>query len=176
VRENLTGGVDSTHPTWRLTPFVDFPGAYGATAYRFEWEREWRVPAGLAFGPDDVAFLFIPEGLHAAARTFFEGHLADPFRPGVSLPLCRPELGHAADPGGVRGGRMLASRRGERGCFGSLRHVRLLRRPDLRRNACSAESSRLTKRDCGASFGERCICGRCWLHPATSRSRIQVAA
>jgi hypothetical protein len=90
VRENLTGGVDPTHPTWRLTPFVDFPGAYGTTAYRFEWEREWRVPAGLAFGPDDVAFLFIPEALHAAARTFFEGHLADHSGPAYLCPYVDP--------------------------------------------------------------------------------------
>ena len=90
VREKLTGGIDPTDPLWRLTPFVDFPGEYGPTAYRFEWEREWRVPGELTFGPDDVAFLFIPESFHAAARTFFEGHLADHSGPAYMCPYVDP--------------------------------------------------------------------------------------
>lgn len=59
------------HPIWHLTPFIERPGIYGSANYRFEWEREWRVPGGLGFTPDDVAFLFIPEELHEAARNFF---------------------------------------------------------------------------------------------------------
>jgi Putative abortive phage resistance protein AbiGi, antitoxin len=51
-------------PLWKLTPFVDFPGDYGATSYRFEWEREWRVPSHIEFSPEDVAFLFGPEEAH----------------------------------------------------------------------------------------------------------------
>ncbi len=90
VREKLTGGIDPTDPLWRLTPFVDFPGEYGPTEYRFEWEREWRVPGELTFGPDDVAFLFIPESFHAAARTFFEGHLADHSGPAYLCPYVDP--------------------------------------------------------------------------------------
>lgn len=60
------------HPFWALTPFIERPGDYAGTPYRFEWEREWRVPGGLAFGPEDVAFLFIPEHNHERARRFFE--------------------------------------------------------------------------------------------------------
>jgi hypothetical protein len=55
---------DANDPLWALTLFVDFPGEYGATSYRFEWEREWRVPGSVEFSPDNVAFLFGPEAAH----------------------------------------------------------------------------------------------------------------
>jgi len=66
VTKAMTGGVDQADPIWRLTPFVD----YLAPNYRFEWEREWRVRGDLIFTPDDVAFLFVPEDLHVAAKAF----------------------------------------------------------------------------------------------------------
>lgn len=62
----MSGGVDPHDPIWRLTPLVDF----AADNYHFEWEREWRIPGGLAFTPTEVAFLFVPEEQHAAARAF----------------------------------------------------------------------------------------------------------
>ncbi|WP_285136003.1 hypothetical protein [Microbacterium sp. lyk4-40-TSB-66] len=42
---------------WRLSPFIDrvTPGR------DFTWEREWRVPGGLAFAPADVEFLMVPK-------------------------------------------------------------------------------------------------------------------
>jgi hypothetical protein len=86
VRDGMTGGIDPTDAIWAITPFVDYPGEYPSTQYRFEWEREWRVPGGLTFGPDDVAFLFIPEGLHAGARSFFEDHLRDNSGPAYLCP------------------------------------------------------------------------------------------
>jgi hypothetical protein len=70
--------VDKDSPFWRVTPFIDFPGDYGATEYRFEWEREWRVPGDMCFTPDQVAFLFIPGELHDAARAFFQGQNLGP--------------------------------------------------------------------------------------------------
>ena len=66
---------DPADPFWELTPFVDRPGLY-RREYRFEWEREWRLPGsgGLRFSVDDIAFLFIPEELHLAARGFFDSY------------------------------------------------------------------------------------------------------
>jgi Putative abortive phage resistance protein AbiGi, antitoxin len=60
--------LDANDPFWALTQFVDFPGKYGDTSYRFEWEREWRVPGGVEFSPDNVAFLFGPEAAHHEMR------------------------------------------------------------------------------------------------------------
>ncbi|HXH35940.1 MAG TPA: hypothetical protein VNJ54_16290 [Plantibacter sp.] len=72
VYQAQQAGVDTNDPIWRLTPFVDFPGDYGGSQYQFEWEREWRVPHPLPFQPGHVAFLFLPEEFHLAARGFFE--------------------------------------------------------------------------------------------------------
>jgi hypothetical protein len=85
--------VNVVAPIWRLTPFVDYPGAYGATQYRFEWEREWRVPGGLAFDVEDVAFLFLPEEHHARARTFFEEVYRDNDGPAYLCPYIDPRWG-----------------------------------------------------------------------------------
>lgn len=66
---------DAEDPFWRLTPLVDRPGLY-RNEYRFEWEREWRLPGpdGLRFDVNDIAFLFIPEEQHLAARAFFDSY------------------------------------------------------------------------------------------------------
>jgi hypothetical protein len=90
VRAAMTGGIDPDDPVWRVSPFVDYPGDYGGTQYRFEWEREWRVSAGLSFGAGDVAFLFIPEAFHRAARSFFEGHLEEGTGPAYLCPYVDP--------------------------------------------------------------------------------------
>ena len=58
-------------PIWKLTPFIDIPGDYPKGTYRFEWEREWRSVDDFMFSEEDVAFLIIPEELHAAACYFF---------------------------------------------------------------------------------------------------------
>jgi hypothetical protein len=71
-REKVGPPMDTASPLWRLTPFIDFPGEYGGTQYRFEWEREWRVPGDFAFETADVVFLFVPDDLHDNARSFFE--------------------------------------------------------------------------------------------------------
>ena len=62
----MTGGVDPNDPIWRLTPFADNT----APNYHFEWEREWRTAGDLCFAPEEVAFLFVPERLHAQASAF----------------------------------------------------------------------------------------------------------
>ncbi len=79
VSARAVPGMQPEDPFWKLTPFIDFPGSsYG---YRFEWEREWRVPSALSFTPDDVAFLFIPEALHESARSFFMNALDEGLGP-----------------------------------------------------------------------------------------------
>lgn len=81
---------DASDPFWRVTPFVDFPGDYGGTSYRFEWEREWRIQGSLAFVPDDVSFLFIPEDQHDAARAFFAEAKAENTGPSYICPFLDP--------------------------------------------------------------------------------------
>jgi hypothetical protein len=71
IRDRAADGVDPLDPLWRLTPFIDNPGNYPSGAYKFEWEREWRVVGDVRFDPGNVAFLFLPEDDHARARQFF---------------------------------------------------------------------------------------------------------
>ena len=78
------------HPFWALTPFIERPGDYDGNPYRFEWEREWRVPNGLAFTPDDVAFLFMPDLNHDRARAFFEGVQRENSGPAYLCPYIDP--------------------------------------------------------------------------------------
>lgn len=90
IRGHMLGGIETSDSIWKVTPFVDYPGEYGDTAYRFEWEREWRVPRGLRFAPDDVAFLFLPEQYHEAARGFFKDALEDGTGPAYLCPYLDP--------------------------------------------------------------------------------------
>ena len=82
-----SAGDDKSHPVWRLTPFVDAPGAYSTGSYFFEWEREWRKVGDFRFSTDDVAFLIIPEHLHAAAKGFFENARAEDLGPAYDCPF-----------------------------------------------------------------------------------------
>jgi hypothetical protein len=75
---------------WDLTPFIDCPGDYPTRPYRFEWEREWRVLGSLSFHEQDAAFLVIPEGLHKAARSFFEDAISENTGPGYLCPYIDP--------------------------------------------------------------------------------------
>lgn len=84
------GAGDATHPIWRLTPFVDCPGAYGTSSYFYEWEREWRISGDFGFDPENVAFLIIPEDLHEAARSFFESVRDDNTGPVYECPFIDP--------------------------------------------------------------------------------------
>lgn len=62
--------------TWRSDlashAFHRQPGTYGDAVYRFEWEREWRVPGGFQFEVSEVQFLYLPEADHVEARSFFQ--------------------------------------------------------------------------------------------------------
>jgi hypothetical protein len=89
VSSRAAPGMDLADEFWKLTPFVDYPS--NAYDYRFEWEREWRVPGGLSFDPDDVAFLFIPDELHAAARSFFQYAIDENTGPGYPCPYLDPQ-------------------------------------------------------------------------------------
>lgn len=63
-----TTPIDVDDAIWKLAPFVDYPGDYREGSYRFEWEREWRVPGTLTITPSDIAFLFVPASNHTALR------------------------------------------------------------------------------------------------------------
>ena len=73
-----------------LAPFIDIPGKYGDTYYRFEWEREWRVLGNVSFSPRDVSFLIIPEDKHALARTFFKDAEEENIGPNYDCPYFDP--------------------------------------------------------------------------------------
>ena len=60
---------------WTFTPFIDQPYDDETGAYRFEWEREWRVPGGLQFNLDEVAFVFVPEEEHGFLRDYITEYL-----------------------------------------------------------------------------------------------------
>lgn len=85
VAEQVANGVDPASPLWTTTPFIDFPDPEHPFL-DWRWEREWRVPGGLRFEPDDVAFLFLPGESHDLARSFFEGHLAEHTGPAYLCP------------------------------------------------------------------------------------------
>lgn len=80
-------GEDEANPIWRVTPFVDAPGAYPNGSYFFEWEREWRKVGDFKFSTDDVAFLIIPENLHGAAKGFFENARQENLGPAYDCPF-----------------------------------------------------------------------------------------
>jgi Putative abortive phage resistance protein AbiGi, antitoxin len=90
IDDRVKPGMDDSDRLWKLTPFIDLPGQYGSADYRFEWEREWRVPGPITFPPEDVAFLFIPESLHKKARIFFEDHRRENTGPGYLCPYLDP--------------------------------------------------------------------------------------
>lgn len=91
LRDIMAEGTgDSSAPIWRLTPFIDAPGAYGKSNYLFDWEREWRHLGSLRFDPEDVAFLLIPEDLHNAAYAFFENARTENLGPAYFCPYVDP--------------------------------------------------------------------------------------
>jgi abortive phage resistance protein AbiGi (putative antitoxin) len=77
----------SNDPIWRLTPMIETPGVYNDREYYFEWEREWRHVGDFAFDTIDVAFLIMPETLHAVAREFFADAYAQNTGPAYFCPF-----------------------------------------------------------------------------------------
>jgi hypothetical protein len=84
------GQLDPNDPIWQLTPLIDKPGNYGGAMYDFEWEREWRHVGDLTFSESDVAFLVIPEELHATAWGFFASALNENSGPAYLCPYIDP--------------------------------------------------------------------------------------
>lgn len=64
LQESLT--TSGQRRDWhRITRFIDKVGEFpDGTVYRFEWEREWRVPRRLDLYPGCPAFLFAPRAEH----------------------------------------------------------------------------------------------------------------
>lgn len=90
ISQKVGPPMDLASPLWKVTPFIDFSGSYSSFEYRFEWEREWRVPGGLIFSPDQVAFLFIPAELHSQARKFFDEAASAHTGPNYRCPFLDP--------------------------------------------------------------------------------------
>jgi hypothetical protein len=89
TRAEMSPSTDN--PFWKLTPFIDEPSGPDAPyRYDFRWEREWRMAADLAFSTSDVAFLFIPERLHADARSFFARSEVEDIGPSYLCPYIDP--------------------------------------------------------------------------------------
>lgn len=80
-------GVDPDDPFWKATPFIDLSRTNA-------WEEEWRVPGGFRFKPKHVAFVFLPEELHARARGFFEEHRRQNTGPAYLCPYLDPRWKH----------------------------------------------------------------------------------
>ena len=81
------GGLrDPDAEIWQMTPFIEVVSD-AVLFTHYEWEREWRVPGGLSFQPSDVAFLFVPESLHAAASSFFAQVKREHLGPSYACPL-----------------------------------------------------------------------------------------
>ncbi len=59
---DLLRARDLASPLLQLTPFIDGMADGVPYTYRFDWEREWRVPGGLDFELTDVAFVLTPDG------------------------------------------------------------------------------------------------------------------
>jgi len=75
---------------WKITPFIDAPGAYGKSTYFFEWEREWRKIGDFNFDTDDVECLIIPQDLHGAAKSFFIDVKQENLGPVYNCPFIDP--------------------------------------------------------------------------------------
>ncbi|MCY1015657.1 abortive infection system antitoxin AbiGi family protein [Pyxidicoccus sp. MSG2] len=92
VQQALVAKEPQREPIWSMTPFVDIQGdTHNAPySYRFDWEREWRVPGLLRFTEYDVAALLLPEELHATARGFFEWAVKEKAGPGYFCPCLDP--------------------------------------------------------------------------------------
>ncbi|KZM44403.1 hypothetical protein OA92_07020 [Marinomonas sp. SBI22] len=86
---NNLSGLDKEY-FFDLAPFIDIPGEYGSSRYRFEWEREWRIIGDLSFAPDDVAFLILPCDVHEHARSFFADAEEEQVGPNYDCPYYDP--------------------------------------------------------------------------------------
>lgn len=93
IQQALNSPEPQKDPVWAMTPFVDVQGDSPEAPYnyRFDWEREWRVPGLLRFTEYDAALLILPEELHAVAQSFFEWAVREKQGPGYFCPLIDAE-------------------------------------------------------------------------------------
>ena len=89
VEEHLQR-ADPADPFWTVTPFWEKPGMYGVTPYRFEWEREWRVPANMWFLAREVSFVVAPQIEHAVLAPWLASNPLGVDRQPVTAPLVDP--------------------------------------------------------------------------------------
>ena len=75
LRDEHAARRDPADPFWDVAPFIERPGTYGnGAAYRFEWEREWRVAGtDMWFAAREIAFMFAPEEEHQALAAWLAG-------------------------------------------------------------------------------------------------------
>ncbi len=88
ISDNSHGAVKEHF--FNLAPFIDIPGEYENSTYRFEWEREWRIVGDLSFTPDDVEFLILPSDVHERARDFFADAESEQIGPNYDCPYYDP--------------------------------------------------------------------------------------
>lgn len=93
VKEKERAGVDPDDFLWTMTPFIDSPGNYQGTPYRFEWEREWRINGPMDFDPKEVSIVFLPEDEHERARQFFADVEIENVGPAYFGPYVDPRWG-----------------------------------------------------------------------------------
>ena len=92
VERALSAPSPPQEPIWSTTPVVDIQGDHhnAPYSYRFDWEREWRVPGLLRFTEYDVAELFLPGEFHDTARDFFTWAVREKAGPGDFCPCLDP--------------------------------------------------------------------------------------
>jgi hypothetical protein len=71
MARHVTDAVTPTDPLWKLTPYVDRPGEYEGRGTGSNGSVSGGVAGDFRFDRKDVALLFMLQGLHAPARTFF---------------------------------------------------------------------------------------------------------
>jgi Putative abortive phage resistance protein AbiGi, antitoxin len=98
VQQSLTA-VSQRREWHRITAFIDKVGEFpNGTVYRFEWEREWRVPRRLDLGAGHPAFLFAPTAEHAQLVTDLTAQGVAETLHGIA-PLLDPHVGRVSIAG-----------------------------------------------------------------------------
>ena len=81
---------DLRDSVFTITRYIDKVGAFpNGQVYRFEWEREWRVPKRVDLWPGGPLFLFAPEADHGWLSRVLAGAPTDSLGDGLP-PLIDP--------------------------------------------------------------------------------------
>ena len=78
---------DPNAPVWKLVPFIDRV----SSAFEFDWEREWRVPAAIPVLPEHVRFVFLPHSQHESFSARLRKQHSEGAMPLFSCPLIDPK-------------------------------------------------------------------------------------